>query len=330
MQEGETADHVIVILDGYAEIWIEDEGREVLIARRGPGQLIGERAALQVSVRSATVVASGPVHALSMSTENFACYVSEHKAVLDTVERQIYGRLTENPARHSASRLGRTSTANRDEPLVPDSTQASSPDGQYSLIVYTDVVGFGALSRSEAQRLVVAREMREVTAKALAAIWAQCSCEGRGDGLLIAVPPIVPSAQVLEYLLIALPIGLKRHNALYSAGAQMRLRVALDVGPVTTGPAGMSGRVIIDAARLLEADAFKQAVRDGDADLGLITSDFFYQTTVRPAGHLTEPAAYAMVQVDVKETSAPAWMTLVRPPVQVRPQQGLIDSGAPR
>jgi hypothetical protein len=328
MHEGETADHVIVILDGYAEIWIEDDGREDLIARRGPGQLIGERAALQVSVRSATVVASGPVHALSMSTEDFARYVSEHKAVLDTVERQIYGRLTENPARHGASRPGETN-ANWDEPVVHGSTEASSPDGRYSLIVYTDVVGFGALTRSEAQRLVVVREMREVTAKALTAIWAQCSCEGRGDGLLIAVPPIVPSEQVLEYLLIALPIGLKRHNALYSAGAQMRLRVALDVGPVTTGPAGISGRVIIDAARLLEADAFKDAVRDGDADLGLIASDFVYQTTIRPAGHLTDPAAYAKVQVDVKETSAPAWMTLVRPPVQIRPQQGLIDSGAP-
>jgi hypothetical protein len=108
----------------------------------------------------------------------------------------------------------------------------------------------------------------------------------------------------------------------------MRLRVALDVGPVTTGPDGISGRVLIDAARLLEADAFKHAVRDGDADLGLIASDFVYQTTIRQAGHLTNPAAYARVQVDVKETTAPAWMTLVSPPVQIRPEQGLMDSGA--
>jgi Cyclic nucleotide-binding domain len=333
MQEGETADHVIVILTGHAEIWVDDGGRERLVTRRGPGQLIGERAALQVSVRSATAIAVETVHALSMTTEHFARFVSEHAAVLDIVEGQIYERLTESLARQPipqvpSARPADSMTSEHNRPQAPDTSQADLLVGQYCLIIYTDVVGFGDLNRTEDHRDIVVRKMREVTEAAMAAIWAQCAFEGRGDGLLIVVPPSIPPIQVLEYLLIALPIGLKRHNALYVRGAQMRLRVALDVGPVTNEAPGVAGRVVVDAARLLEAKPFKKAVLDGEADLGIIASDFVYQSTIKAATHLTDPLAYARVDVEVKETVTSAWMTLVSPPVQIRPpQDGLVMAG---
>jgi Cyclic nucleotide-binding domain len=329
MQEGERADHVIVILDGHVQIWVDDGGTERMIALRGPGQLIGERAALQVSVRSATAIAEGTVRALSMTTENFAAFVSDHPAVLDIVEGQIYERLIENPARLSAPKPAPAQTGPDHPAPAPASGGPGPLAGQNCLILYTDVVHFGDLDRNEDHRDVVISKLWEVTAAAMAAIWDQCSCEGRGDGLLIVVPPSIPPVQVLEYLLIALPIGLKRHNALYGRGAQIRLRVALDVGPVTSTRPGAAGRVVINAARLLEARPFKQAVLTGQADLGIIASDFVYQTTIRAASHLTDPSAYARVDVEVKETTAVAWMTLVSPPIQRRPSEGLVSAGPP-
>jgi microcystin degradation protein MlrC len=209
---------------------------------------------------------------------------------------------------------------------MPHPDQSDPLTGRYCLIIYTDVVEYGDLARSEDDRAVVVSKLHEVTSAAMAAIWDRCTCEGRGDGLLIVVPASVPPVQVLEYLLIALPIGLKRHNALYGPGAQIRLRLALDVGPVTSKTPGADGRVLVNAARLLEAKPFKQAVLRGEADLGLIASDFVYQSTIKAARHLTDPSAYARVNVRVKETATTAWMTLVSPPIQVRPPQARLSN----
>lgn len=119
-----------------------------------------------------------------------------------------------------------------------------------------------------------------MTLASLKAIWDQSSYEDRGDGLLIVVPPSIPTAQALQYLLIALPIALKRHNSTYAAGVRVQLRVALDVGPVTSDPLGVSGQVIINAARLLEAPALKSAAAVSRASPGIIVSDFIYQSAV--------------------------------------------------
>jgi CRP-like cAMP-binding protein len=103
MQEGEQADHVAVILGGWTEIRIHETGGERVVARRGPGQLIGERAALQVNVRSATVVAIQTVDALVMRTEDFAAFISTYPSALGIVEKQIYTRLREGTVGEVAS-----------------------------------------------------------------------------------------------------------------------------------------------------------------------------------------------------------------------------------
>ena len=76
MEEGERADHVMVILGGQVEIRIEENGSERVVAVRGLGQLVGERAALKVSVRSATVVALEMVWALVVQTKDFAAFIA--------------------------------------------------------------------------------------------------------------------------------------------------------------------------------------------------------------------------------------------------------------
>ena len=77
---------------GSTEIRIEKYGTERVLAIRGPGQLVGERAALQISVRSASVVAVDTVHALVARIRDFAAFISDHPRVLDIIERQTHDR----------------------------------------------------------------------------------------------------------------------------------------------------------------------------------------------------------------------------------------------
>ena len=107
MQEGEHGDHAAVILSGLTEIRVCEDGAEHVLAVRGPGQLIGERAALEVNPRSATVVARQTVVALVMRTADFAAFISTYPAVLKIVEEQIYTRLREAGTGHEQAAVGR-------------------------------------------------------------------------------------------------------------------------------------------------------------------------------------------------------------------------------
>jgi CRP-like cAMP-binding protein len=323
MREGETADNVVVILAGRTKICVDGNGQERTIAYRGPGQLLGERAALQVSVRSATVVALDTVHALAMHTEDFAAFLSAHPAVLDIVESQVYFRLTEEPTQASAgdglpAEESGLAAAGRAVTRAPTSPQPLT--GHNCTVIFTDVVSFGSPERDDSDRVLIRHELMAMTSAALKAIWAECFWDDRGDGLLVIVPSTVPTAKVLEFLLVALPIALKRHNGSCGAGTRFKLRAALDVGAVTSDDIGVSGQVIINAARLLDASALKRAISGSGAPLGLIVSDFVYYNTVRHARHVTDPAAYRRVRVRVKEASLPAWISLVGSPLQAPPQ----------
>jgi len=59
IEEGERADHVMVILGGQAEIRVEENGSERVVAVRGLGQLVGERASLTINVRSECLTSCG-------------------------------------------------------------------------------------------------------------------------------------------------------------------------------------------------------------------------------------------------------------------------------
>lgn len=313
MEEGETADHVAVILVGRTKICIWDGGDEQVIAKRGPGELIGERAALRVSVRSATVVALDQVQALVMTTEEFASFLSRYPEVLQIVEDQIYERLTRDPGRRHRSHLQHAWEMGRT--MVPRFGRPAPVRlvGENCTVVFTDVAAFGSPIRNDEHRLTIQRELQKMTYEALQIIWHQCYLGERGDGHLLVVPPSVPTVQVLRALFIALPDALRRHNLLYGAGAQIQLRVALDVGPVTGDESGVSGQVLINAARYVEAPPLKKVMADTNATVGFVISDFVFQNHVSLVECPTDPAGYSRIEVRVKELYKPAWMYLVNP-----------------
>jgi len=323
MREGETANHVIVILSGWTKICVQANGTERVIAERGPGQLVGERAALQVSVRSATVIAMETVQALAVRTEDFAAFVSAHPAVLKIVESQVYERLTEHPALDGRGHDDAASSSlprapgplpTGDQPGERLSRRHQPLNGENCTVVVTDVAAFGAVTRTNDDRRIIRCAILEMTRLALNRIWDECSWEDRGDGLLLVVPPKIPTARVLEHLRTMLPVTLRRHNRIYSATAQIQLRVAMDVGPVISDTMGVSSDAIIRAARMRDAPALRTAMTTKGATLGIIVSEFVYEAAVRQGSDLIDAADYHKVSVNVKETvSLPAWMELVIP-----------------
>ncbi|MEU6751809.1 cyclic nucleotide-binding domain-containing protein [Spirillospora sp. NPDC046719] len=94
-REGDAADHLLVIRSGAVRICVDRDGCERIVAFRGPGDIIGERAALLLRRRSATVVAVDTVRALRMTTQEFAVYLTAHPRVVALVEKEVYDRLTE-------------------------------------------------------------------------------------------------------------------------------------------------------------------------------------------------------------------------------------------
>ncbi|TDB81216.1 cyclic nucleotide-binding domain-containing protein [Actinomadura sp. KC216] len=93
--EGQTADQAVVIQSGSIRVSINRGGRERIIAFRRPGDIVGERAALLLRRRSATIVAMDTVRGLRLSTQQFVSYLSDHPRVVAVLERELYDRLTE-------------------------------------------------------------------------------------------------------------------------------------------------------------------------------------------------------------------------------------------
>jgi len=310
MSEGEQANYVMVILGGWTRITVQGNGEDRVVAERGPGQLVGERAALQRNVRSATVTALTEVSVLVMKTEDFASFISAHPRVLDVVENQIYDRLTEDPEGYaqdgwpgalSRSMASRALSARLQPELA----------GENCTVLLTDVVGFGALHRSDHDRQIIRREGLDMMRASLGPLWDACISQDRGDGLLIVAPPPIPTARVIETVNGELLRRLRLHNRTYSASARIHLRIAAHVGPIIGDHLGVSGETIIRTARMVEAPVLKEAMAATETGLGIIVSEFVHEIAIAYAADFIEAAEYKKVKVSNKEFIGSAWIRLV-------------------
>lgn len=94
LHQGQVPGRVVILRAGRVKVSATTaSGREVILAFAGPGELVGELAALDQEPRSASVVALEDVEALCLSGEDFRALVAEHPyaslALLQSLTRRL-------------------------------------------------------------------------------------------------------------------------------------------------------------------------------------------------------------------------------------------------
>jgi hypothetical protein len=185
---------------------------------------------------------------------------------------------------------------------------------RYRTIVGFDIAGFGRRDQhiQDYVRTAMYALLRRAFTEARVP-WPQHPWrEDRGDGALVVLSADAIH-QVVDLLVQRLYAGLRRHNKVSSDAAQMTLRMAVHTGFVHPDEHGLSGDAIVRLYRLLDAPAFKDAVRSQHAVLGLVVSQYVYDNVVRHSLGFVDPDSFRKLQIVNKETSVDAWIHLHSP-----------------
>ncbi|URM94089.1 cyclic nucleotide-binding domain-containing protein [Actinomadura madurae] len=108
LRQGYPADYVVVIRTGWTKVRVDRAGEERIVAVRGPGDLIGERALFEGDAWSATVIALDAVEALVIEAADFRRVVERHPGVQSVLEKQAHDRAIEAAAHTSGTELADT------------------------------------------------------------------------------------------------------------------------------------------------------------------------------------------------------------------------------
>ncbi|MDP9234769.1 MAG: Crp/Fnr family transcriptional regulator [Actinomycetota bacterium] len=94
MNAGTLSNSVVVILEGRVKLsFFTDEGHEVVLGIRGPGDLLGELSALDGRPHSATATALEPVEAMIVASPDFHAFLLDHPRVSLMLLRMLTARL---------------------------------------------------------------------------------------------------------------------------------------------------------------------------------------------------------------------------------------------
>ncbi len=159
---GQVPDHVILLRKGCVKISVMSRsGREVVLAYRGPGELVGELSALDGDPRSATIVAVERVEALVLTHHAFRAFLLDHPEVSLQLLRIISLRLRDSDAKRvelsTLTTISRVATR-----LVELSDRFGAADGEITLpISQEELAGAtGASVESVGRALQTMRTLR--------------------------------------------------------------------------------------------------------------------------------------------------------------------------
>jgi CRP/FNR family transcriptional regulator, cyclic AMP receptor protein len=95
LRENDHGSYVLVVVSGWTVVSTATEraGSRLILALRGPGELIGEMAMLDGSPRSATVTALGPVRAQVVLSDRFRSFVAKEPHANMLLMAQLAARL---------------------------------------------------------------------------------------------------------------------------------------------------------------------------------------------------------------------------------------------
>ncbi|MBX6766828.1 MAG: hypothetical protein IRY90_06715 [Actinomadura rubrobrunea] len=185
--------------------------------------------------------------------------------------------------------------------------------GAYSPIVVFDVAGFSRPDRDTDVQFAVRRGLYDIVFGALDRVEVTRTVYYRqdyGDGVLAVLPPTVSARALAEALPIVLHAEIRRYNKCASPAARIQLRAVLHVGPVYLDEQGVSGRAVIHAARLSEAQPLRNALAAGGADLVFAASERLYDDVIRD-NPMPANMEYRQFVARVKEDEFTAWLTVL-------------------
>ncbi|MEH1123703.1 Crp/Fnr family transcriptional regulator [Micromonospora sp. CPCC 206061] len=157
--EGERTDHAVLLNRGRVKITSTgSNGQEVVLAVRGPGEIVGEMAPLDRRPRSATVVAITPVEVSIVRADDFNNFLNEHPRVMRSLLTQVIRRLRD--ADHRRVELATTSVMARVASRLLELASVDSEDEDHS-----GLSPVPAMSQSDLASLVGAS--REAVSKVL-------------------------------------------------------------------------------------------------------------------------------------------------------------------
>ena len=209
---GEDTSQVMIIDSGWAKVSVRDDrdNTEKILAVRGQGDVVGERAALTTQVRSATVTALDEVSAMVVPAERFAEFLRGHPRAAEVLERQVTERREEDRIRlFPAERAG---AERRLAWLLSDLAQRRGgpqhamftlPMSQQELADWagTSADAVGRILRSWRDRGIIARSerSRRLTVIDLDALAALCDIAPRDTAPRDAGPPDESRAELAAH-----------------------------------------------------------------------------------------------------------------------------------
>jgi CRP-like cAMP-binding protein len=95
IRQGDVGDCMYVIQEGEAEVVTHQDGRDVILAVRGTGDMVGEMALFEKQVRYADVRAKGRVRVLTVDKKNFLRRIHEDPSLAYRLVQTLSHRVRE-------------------------------------------------------------------------------------------------------------------------------------------------------------------------------------------------------------------------------------------
>jgi hypothetical protein len=171
-----------------------------------------------------------------------------------------------------------------------------------------DVVGYS--ERTEPGQYAVQQRLAALVTEVMGAAGIRLEPEylqGTGDGMNVFLPAGADVSRALAALLW--PAATWLHHDNQGHADRIRVRIATDLGPVRPAATGFSGNTIIAFGRLVDSAPIREAIiRQSDADLAVLVSDWLYAAVVSQGYADLDPAQFIRVQSVVKRFQADAWL----------------------
>lgn len=129
-----------------------------------------------------------------------------------------------------------------------------------------------------------------------------------GDGEMAVLPVTVGETRLLDRYVPEVEYALRRHNHNRTEAGRLRLRMVVHHGSAVSSPSGYSGNGIVTAARVVDSDALRDALRDSGADLVVAVTAPVYQDVVAQGHTRLRPGDFALTAVSNKEYEEPVWV----------------------